>query len=30
LAVVAEQDWPAKTVWIVVPFGSGSTPDMLR
>jgi tripartite-type tricarboxylate transporter receptor subunit TctC len=25
----AAQDWPAKTVKIVVPFGPGSTPDMV-
>ncbi len=26
---VPAQDWPAKTVRIVVPFGSGSTPDIV-
>src|SRR5256886_10770077 len=25
----AAQDWPAKTVRMVVPFGPGSTPDMV-
>src|SRR5262245_17289584 len=25
----AAQDWPAKTVRIIVPFGPGSTPDMV-
>ncbi len=23
------QDWPSKTVKIIVPFGPGSTPDMV-
>ena len=25
----AAQDWPAKTVKIIVPFGAGSTPDTI-
>ena len=25
----AAQDWPTKTVRIIVPFGPGSTPDMV-
>jgi tripartite-type tricarboxylate transporter receptor subunit TctC len=29
LAPAAAQDWPTKTVRIVVPFGPGSTPDMV-
>jgi tripartite-type tricarboxylate transporter receptor subunit TctC len=29
LAPAAAQDWPSKTVKIVVPFGPGSTPDMV-
>src|SRR2546429_87643 len=29
LAPAAAQDWPAKTVRIIVPFGPGSTPDMV-
>jgi tripartite-type tricarboxylate transporter receptor subunit TctC len=29
LAPAAAQDWPVKTVRIVVPFGPGSTPDMV-
>jgi tripartite-type tricarboxylate transporter receptor subunit TctC len=29
LAPAAAQDWPAKTVKIIVPFGPGSTPDMV-
>ncbi|HEY1363419.1 MAG TPA: tripartite tricarboxylate transporter substrate binding protein [Xanthobacteraceae bacterium] len=29
LAPAAAQDWPTKTVRIVVPFGAGSTPDMV-
>jgi tripartite-type tricarboxylate transporter receptor subunit TctC len=29
LLPVAAQDWPAKTVRIIVPFGPGSTPDMV-
>jgi tripartite-type tricarboxylate transporter receptor subunit TctC len=29
LAPAAAQDWPTKTVKIVVPFGPGSTPDMV-
>src|SRR6266516_6924949 len=28
-AVAAAQEWPTKTVRIVVPFGPGSTPDMV-
>jgi tripartite-type tricarboxylate transporter receptor subunit TctC len=28
-APAAAQDWPTKTVKIVVPFGPGSTPDMV-
>jgi tripartite-type tricarboxylate transporter receptor subunit TctC len=28
-APVSAQDWPAKTVRIVVPFGAGSTPDIV-
>src|SRR4029450_1780302 len=26
---VAAQDWPTKTVRLIVPFGPGSTPDMV-
>ena len=26
---VAAQDWPTKTVRIVVPFGAGATPDLI-
>src|SRR5438105_3208027 len=29
LAPVAAQEWPAKTVRLTVPFGPGSTPDMV-
>jgi tripartite-type tricarboxylate transporter receptor subunit TctC len=29
LAPAAAQDWPAKTVRLIVPFGPGSTPDMI-
>jgi tripartite-type tricarboxylate transporter receptor subunit TctC len=29
LAPAAAQDWPTKTVKIIVPFGPGSTPDMV-
>jgi tripartite-type tricarboxylate transporter receptor subunit TctC len=29
LAPASAQDWPSKTVKIVVPFGPGSTPDMV-
>jgi tripartite-type tricarboxylate transporter receptor subunit TctC len=29
LAPVAAQDWPTKTVRLIVPFGPGSTPDMV-
>jgi tripartite-type tricarboxylate transporter receptor subunit TctC len=29
LAPAAAQDWPAKAVRIIVPFGPGSTPDMV-
>jgi tripartite-type tricarboxylate transporter receptor subunit TctC len=29
LSPAAAQDWPAKTVRIIVPFGPGSTPDMV-
>ena len=29
LAQDMAQDWPAKTVRIVVPFGAGSTPDIV-
>ena len=29
LAPAAAQDWPGKTVRIVVPFGAGSTPDIV-
>src|SRR5262245_25194956 len=29
LLPVAAQDWPAKQVKVVVPFGPGSTPDMV-
>ncbi len=29
LAPAAAQDWPAKTVRLIVPFGPGSTPDMV-
>src|SRR5262249_26335322 len=29
LAAAAAQDWPAKTVRLIVPFGPGSTPDMI-
>ncbi|HSZ65200.1 MAG TPA: tripartite tricarboxylate transporter substrate-binding protein, partial [Xanthobacteraceae bacterium] len=28
-ASAAAQDWPAKTVKIIVPFGAGSTPDIV-
>src|ERR1700734_4377889 len=28
-AAAAAQDWPAKTVKIIVPFGAGSTPDIV-
>src|SRR5215471_17851664 len=28
-AVAFAQDWPAKTVRLIVPFGPGSTPDMI-
>src|SRR5262249_50820732 len=29
VAPAAAQDWPARTVRIIVPFGPGSTPDMI-
>src|SRR5262245_53868201 len=29
LTPAAAQDWPAKTVRLIVPFGPGSTPDMV-
>jgi len=29
LASAAAQDWPTKTVRLIVPFGAGSTPDMV-
>ena len=29
LAPAAAQDWPTKTVRLIVPFGAGSTPDMV-
>src|SRR5438105_9373200 len=29
LTSAAAQDWPARTVRIIVPFGPGSTPDMV-
>jgi tripartite-type tricarboxylate transporter receptor subunit TctC len=29
LAPAAAQDWPTKTVRVIVPFGPGSTPDMV-
>ena len=29
-APVPAQDWPGKTVRIIVPFGAGSTPDIVR
>jgi tripartite-type tricarboxylate transporter receptor subunit TctC len=29
LASAAAQDWPSKTVRVIVPFGPGSTPDMV-
>ena len=29
LASAAAQDWPAKTVRLIVPFGPGSTPDLV-
>src|SRR5262245_36058840 len=29
LAPAAAQDWPTRTVRIIVPFGPGSTPDMV-
>src|SRR5437016_1550941 len=29
LASAATQDWPTRTVRIIVPFGAGSTPDMV-
>jgi len=29
LTPAAAQDWPAKTVRLIVPFGPGSTPDMI-
>src|SRR2546430_16080893 len=28
-AAAAAQDWPSKTVRVIVPFGPGSTPDMV-
>src|SRR5436190_16240093 len=29
LVPAAAQEWPAKTVRVIVPFGPGSTPDMV-
>ena len=29
LVPAAAQDWPTKTVRMIVPFGPGSTPDMV-
>src|SRR5437016_12599173 len=29
VAAAAAQDWPARTVRLIVPFGPGSTPDMV-